>query len=233
MRAIILAAGDGSRLHDIEPFRPKPMVKVGLVPVLQSTVLHMSRLEIRDITITVRYKKEAIMGYFGDGHVDGVAIKYSEEEGLLGTAGGVKRAVTMYDRPDEPFVVWYGDNFSTCNLRRMLEYHNHCRSAATIAVHWRTDVRSSGVVEWEGSNRITAFTEKPTRRVRGGFVNAGIYILEPSVIETLPDVGDFGRDVFPRMLVEGADLYAYGLSYDEMFRWFDTAEDLRRLREEY
>jgi len=234
MKAIILAAGKGERLASAEPSVPKPMIRIAGKPVLQHTIDWLASLGIRDIVVTSSIKAVSLIEFVQDKE-----IAFTLEDGPSGTAGGVKRAVQRAwswratEPVDVPFAVWYGDNFSTCNLNRMLDYHRESRADATIAVIWRSDVRNSGAVEWTGNNRITEFIEKPTRRAAAGWVSAGIYILEPSVLEFLPDKGDFGRDVFPEMLVKGKQLYAYGLSYDEVFRWYDTPEDLAKLREDY
>ncbi len=234
MKAIILAAGRGSRLNPIDLVVPKPMVRVGGIPVLEHTIEHMDSLGIRDITITVGHLAKIIMGHFGDGSHFGVRIRYSIEnpENLLGTAGGVKKAAADWvDK--EPFVVWHGDNYSNCRLDRLMKSHEQCRSDITLVTRWRSDLTHSGKLEWDGNNRVTEFEEKPAQYSGGGWINSGIYAISPEMVDYLPDVGDFGRDVFPKMVKDRDRLFVHGLSHDEFFRWYDTPEDLAELRKDY
>ncbi len=232
MKAIILAAGRGSRLNPIDLVVPKPMVRVGGIPVLEHTIEHMDSLGIRDITITVGHMGKLIMAHFGDGSPFGVRIRYSIEdaENLLGTAGGVKKAAAGWVDND-PFVVWHGDNYSNCRLDRLITPHKDREADVTIVTRWRSDVSHSGKMEWNVNNRVTDFLEK--QGAGGGWINCGIYAMSPSVVETLPNVGDFGRDVFPRMIKDRERLFVHGLSHDEFFRWYDTPEDLAELRKDY
>ncbi len=231
MKAIILAAGRGSRLNPIDLVVPKPMVRVGGIPVLEHTIEHMDSLGIRDITITVGHLAHVITDWFGDGSAFGVRIRYSveEPEALLGTAGGVKRAATGW--VDEPFVVWHGDNYSNCRLDRLMESHERYEADVTLVTRWRSDVSHSGKMEWNVNNRVTDFREKKGRG--GGWINCGIYVISPKIVRYLPDVGDFGNDVFPHMLTPHDSLFVHGLSHDEFFRWYDTPEDLAELRKDY
>lgn len=232
MTAVILAAGEGRRLQPLVHSVPKPMAIVCHKPVLEYTLEWMAKLGITNIIITVGYLREAIMNHFNDGRKWGVAIEYSIDNEPMGTAGSLKKA--MAKRPQGPFAVWHGDNFSTCNLTRMMKHHHMNRAAATIAVCWRHDVTHSGVIEWTQETRITYFEEKPQRRAPGGWVSAGMYILDPSVLEDIPDGPcDFGKDVFPKMILKGYPLHAYGLSCDELFRWYDTPEELISLRRDF
>ncbi len=193
----------------------------------------MDSLGIRDITITVGFLNEVITDHFGDGTAFGVRLKYSKEDpgALCGTAGGVRRAL-RHPLPSTPFVVWHGDNFSNCRIDRILESHQLYGADITIVTRWRSDVSHSGIMEWDGHNRITRFEEKPQDRPGGGWINSGIYLIDPSMIEVLPERGDFGRDVFPE-LIKTHRVFAHGLSHDEFFRWYDTPEDLMALRRDY
>jgi len=234
MIAVILAAGKGSRLQSVEPDVPKCMVKFNGLPVLNWTILHMVHMKIQDIVITIGHMGHVIQDHFGDGSKWDLRITYSVEDELLGTAGGVKRA--MKGRPYDPIIVWHGDNVSTCNLQRMMAYHRAHRGDGTIAVCWREDATKSSIIGWDITNRINHFQEKP--KIIGpthGWISAGIYILEPWVWSTIPDIRavDFGHDIFPQTIEQKRELYAYGFSHDEWLRWYDTPEDLARLRADY
>ncbi len=234
MRAIILAAGKGSRLASMELVVPKPMVRVRGVPVLEHTIEHFDSLGIRDITIVVGYLHEVITDHFGDGRAFGVRISYCKEDhdSLSGTAGGVKGALRLELPPEEPVLIWHGDNFSNCHIHRMLDSHRIKNADITIVTRWRSDVSHSGIMEWDGFNRVSRFEEKPQGRTGGGWINSGIYLINPSILPLLPEKGDFGRDVFPK-LVNTNRVFAHGLSHDEFFRWYDTPEELKQLRRDY
>ena len=141
MNTIILAAGKGKRLCSVEPDVPKPMVSIGGKPVLEHTLEHMNMLGVRRVTITLGHLGDVIMDHFKFKH-SGIDIHYAIEKEELGTAGGAKHAALA---SSDTVLVWYGDNFSTIDLFRMLSYHINTRSDATIAVHWRSGVAASGV----------------------------------------------------------------------------------------
>jgi mannose-1-phosphate guanylyltransferase/phosphomannomutase len=232
MKAVILAAGRGTRLQPMLKEIPKPMAMIAGKPVLRHTVEWLVKLGITDITITVGHLKEVVMWYFEDGSRLGANISYSIEDKPYGTAGGVKKAMAGVS---EPFIVWYGDNFSNCDLNKMADFHRAYGADATITVRWRGDVQNSGLVGWTTDNRLTSFVEKPRERtIPGGWVNCGMYILDPKVLDEIGEgEQDFGRDVFPKMIENGRDLRGYGFSYGECFRWYDTPEDLMQLRKDY
>lgn len=164
-------------------------------------------------------------------HVDrqqygAMSIAYSEEETLLGTAGGVRKAESLLPST-WPLLVIYGDNLLRLDLRRMMEGHEAANGQASIAVHWQSDARLSGLVEFRRDGRIDSFVEKPQgSRPIPGWVNAGVYLLEESVIEAIPPdrPTDFGLDIFPRLLKGEARMYAHQLGADEGVWAIDTPE---------
>lgn len=133
---------------------------------------------------------------------------------------------------DGPFFLWYGDNLSTCHLTRLYAFHKTKGGVATIALHYREDPTASGIGGLDENDRITRFLEKPRPdQVFSHWVSGGIFVLEPRVLEAIPVEGapDFGRDVFPALLAQGAALYGYRMSRSEGLWWIDTPEDLRRM----
>jgi len=141
-----------------------------------------------------------------------VRITYSVEKEPLGTAGGVKNVAWFLDGS---FFIWYGDNLSTCRLDRLWQFHRAKGGIATIALHYREDPMQSGIVSLDEDDRIVRFLEKPQpKQVFSHWVSAGIFVLEPEVLEAIPTEGapDFGRDVFPTLLAAGKPLYRYQMS---------------------
>jgi len=229
MKAMILAAGQGTRLRPLTDHIPKCMVSIGGKPVLEHTIEWLRRYGVTEIIINLHHLPEAIRGYFGDGQKWGVRITYSLEHRPLGTAGGVRNVAWLFDGP---FFVWYGDNLSTCDLSRLYQFHQAKGGLATIALHHRDDPTQSGIVALDEDDRIVRILEKPRLdQVFSHWVSAGIFVLEPQVLEAIPAEGapDFGRDVFPALLDHGVSLYGYRMAGDEGLWWIDTPEDLRRM----
>jgi NDP-sugar pyrophosphorylase family protein len=207
MRALLLAAGEGRRLRPLTLDRPKPMLPVGGRPLLEHLVDLLRRHGIHEVAINLHYQPRAIVDYFGDGSRSGVSITYSYEPHLVGSAGAVKQLHWFLG--SEPFLVLYGDVLADVSLSELIARHNARRCAGTLVLYEVEDPTRVGIVELDEDERITGFVEKPARgEVRGNLANAGIYLLDPSVIDLIPpDVeSDFGRDIFPAALERGFDL---------------------------
>jgi NDP-sugar pyrophosphorylase family protein len=231
MKAMILAAGSGTRLRPLTERVPKCMIPIGGKPILERTIEHLRRYGVTELVINVCTLPQVIMDTFGDGERWGVHIVYSVEERPLGTAGGVKRAARFFDQA--PFVVWYGDNLSRCNVGRLIARHTAKGSVATVALHHREEVSQSGIVGLDRDDRIVRFLEKPRpEQIFSHWVNAGIYVLAPAVLDFVPGEApaDFARDVFPAMLLAGQPLYGYPLAAQEGLWWIDRPEDLARVQ---
>ncbi len=210
MKAFILAAGYGKRLEPLTKAVPKPMVPVANKPVMQYNIELLRKYGIRDIIANIHYFPEQIENYFGDGSGQGVNLSYSYEEELLGTAGGVKR-MSQLTKMDGTFIVISSDTLTDINISRMLAYHKKKKALATIALTPVDDVTQFGVVAIDENERITAFQEKPTvGEAKSNLVNSGVYIFEPEILEMIsPKMRDFGKDLFPRLVLERAPFYGY------------------------
>lgn len=229
MKAMILAAGFGTRLKPLTDRVPKCMVPVRGKPLIEHTIEWLVSFGVTDIIMNVSHLGAVVMNHLGDGRRLGANLTYSIEDQPLGTAGGVRKASWFFDGP---FLVWYGDNLSECNVDRLAALHRAKGGLATIALHHREDVTHSGIVEMATDDRIVRFVEKPAAaEVFSHWVNAGIYVLDPAVVNSIPSDGtpDFGRDIFPALLAEQKPLYGYRLSVEEGLGWIDRPEDLDRL----
>ncbi len=227
MKALVLAAGKGTRLGPLTEGRPKPMLPVAGRPLLERIVLDLKAAGVEEIFINLHHCGDVITDHFGDGHRYGVAIRYSREPELLGTAGAARR---LEGELGDRFLVYYGDNFVTIDLRALMAAHERHRPLATIAVFEATETSASGVVETDAEGRVLRFLEKPAAGVTPSrTVNAGIYVLERAALDVVPRAGfsDFGRDVFPALLRAGRELRTFrvpGTVYG-----IDTPEALARL----
>lgn len=197
MKAVILAGGRGSRLRPLTDVVPKPMVRLYGKPVMQYVVEGLVRAGISDIAVALCYKPDVIRGYFGDGAAFGARLRYFVEDAPLGTAGAVKAAA---DFLDEPFVVASADAFTDLDFGALCRAHVEGGAAVTIAVAHTDDVAQLGAVR-VADGIIVAIDEKSGVHA-SGLVSAGIYCLDPSVLQLIPKGRryDFAKDLFPRLV---------------------------------
>jgi mannose-1-phosphate guanylyltransferase len=224
-KAILLAAGKGTRLRPLTDALSKCMVEIAGKPILEHNIERLKGYGITDIVINLHYQPESITAHFGDGSRFGVRLTYSFEPELLGTAGAVRKVAALFDAP---FFVWYGDNLSDCRLDRLWQLHVARQGVATIALHQRDDPTQSGIVGFDVNDRIVRFLEKPRAdQIFSHWVSAGILALEPRVLDAIAANGpsDFGREVFPALLEHGEALYGYRMAEDEHLWWIDAPAD--------
>lgn len=204
MQAVIMAGGYGTRLRPLTNRIPKPMVPIIDKPLIGYLVEHLREQGIKDIILTLGYKPEVILDYLGDGKRYGVNIRYVIEREPLGTAGGVKNVSDMLE---DTFLVLSGDAFTNIEVDAMLDYHYVKGGLLTMAVKKMDDVKEYGVVKLNENNKVVDFVEKPLVS-REKCVNTGIYILEPEVLDIIPnnEKYDFARDLFPRII---DNMYGY------------------------
>lgn len=221
MKALILAAGKGTRMAHLTDCCPKPMLPVNGQPLLEQIVIQLCQHGITQIGMNLHHLPHVITNHFGSGARFGVEIVYSHEETLLGTAGAAKRLQSFLD---EPFIVVYGDVFTNINLSRLMNFHSvqkkHSSSqvAATIALYSVPNPTQCGLVDVTEDGRVTRFVEKPAPcDVFTDLANAGILVADPEILSFVPSlqVFDFGRDLFPLLLAERVPLFGQSIESDE------------------
>jgi len=159
-------------------------------------VEHLRKFGYKDIAVTLCYKPDVIMNYFGDGDGYGVRLNYFIERTPLGTAGSVKNAESFLD---EDFIIMSGDSFTDIDLNELRDFHYERGAQLTMAVKYHKDCTGFGAVECDENGKITSFVEKPTDR-RSGLVNTGIYYLDKNVLNMIPSgFYDFAKDLMPRL----------------------------------
>jgi NDP-sugar pyrophosphorylase family protein len=231
-RAVLLAAGQGTRLRPLTDDRPKPMIEIGGRPLIEHTILQLVDYGVREIVINLHHRPDVVREYFGDGRRHGLRIDYSFEPQLLGTAGAVKRAAVSFG--DRPFFVIYGDNLTTCDFGRLARAHDASGGIATVALFWKEDVTPHSAVAFDAGGRITRFVEKPKAEdAPSHWISAGMNIMEATVLDCIPGdrASDFGFDVFPRLLREGHRIQGYKMGPREGLWWIDTPEHYARVSE--
>lgn len=195
MKAMVLAAGLGTRLKPITYEIPKPMVPVLDRPVMAHIVGMLERQGFTDLIANLHYYPDTIRDYFGD------RITYRYEEELLGTAGGVRNVKDFFG--DHPVVIVSGDALTDTDLNKLVERHESAGGIATLTVKKVEDTREYGVVIHDSDGRIQGFQEKPDpAEALSELGNCGIYCFSPEIFDYFPDTPfvDWANDVFPTLL---------------------------------
>ena len=158
MKGMVLAAGEGRRLRPLTDHLPKPMLPVAGRPLLEHIIIHLRSCGIDDLAVNLCHHPTAVIDYFGDGCRWAVNLRYSVEEQLLGSAGGVKRLQSFFD---DTFLVYYGDVLTWADLRPMIAFHKQAGVLATMGLYHVPDPWNRGVVQLDDSSIIVRFEEKP------------------------------------------------------------------------
>ena len=209
MKAVILVGGEATRLRPLTCNTPKIMVPVLNRPFLEHLIGYLRKHSIADIVLAVGKSPGQIRDCFGDGSKFGVRLTYSTEDSPLGTAGAVKNAEEFLDNP---FIVLNGDIFTDFDLGAMMRLHRRNKAVASLALTAVEDPTIYGVVETDSEGRVKGFIEKPSRdKVTTNMINAGIYILEPDILNYIvPNTfAMFEHDVFPMVLAKGQVVCGY------------------------
>jgi NDP-sugar pyrophosphorylase family protein len=206
MKALILAAGKGTRLKELTVATPKPMLALGGEPLLAHHVRSLRAVGVTEIAINLHHAASVITDYFGDGSRYGVQIEYSYEPQLLGTAGAAKKLEAFLD---EPFFVIYGDVFTNVDLAALAQFHAAAKQAQragvalTMSLYRVPNPTECGLVELTEAGRVTRFVEKPPAdQVFTDLANAGLLVCDAPILQYVPPAGvyDFGRDLIPELL---------------------------------
>ncbi len=211
---MVLCAGYGTRLGDLTRRTPKPMLSLAGRPLLEHILRNLAAHGFREIAINLHFEPRVIKDYFGDGSSLKVRLIYSQEDKLLGTAGGVK-SMEAFLKDGDAFLVHYGDILTDQDLASMLDFHRHKGALATLLVHRRA--RSNSIVDLDDDGRVVRFLERPSEEARPEaawtWVNSGVTICDPEVLQRIPAdrFSDLPRDIFPT-LVESGRLYGFPLS---------------------
>jgi mannose-1-phosphate guanylyltransferase len=215
VNAMLLAAGRGTRLGEASRTVPKALVDVGGRPLLDRQLDYLSAQGAERIAINVHHLGHLIEA-FVDGyrrrHPSAPPIAVVSEERLLGTAGGVRNALTHLG--SGPIVVLYADVMVDEPLAPIMDAHRASGAAATLCCYWADSTEGKGVVSADDSLRVLGFEEKPRDGARPGLINSGLAVVEPALVAPLPlgEERDFGHDVFPEAILRGIPLSVYSLS---------------------
>ncbi|MGH2911187.1 MAG: sugar phosphate nucleotidyltransferase [Solirubrobacteraceae bacterium] len=221
MRAMVLAAGLGTRLRPLTYEITKPMVPVLDRPVMGHILDLLDQHGFDQVIANLHYFPDSIREYFGD------RLSYRFEEELLGTAGGVRGCAEFFG--EEAFLVISGDALTDIDLGGFMTRHREAGGIATLSVKKVTDTREYGVVLHDRDGRITGFQEKPNPdEALSDLGNCGIYIFEPAIFDYFPDrpFVDWANDVFPALLENDVPFHIH-----EVREYWNDVGSLSELRQ--
>lgn len=224
-KVVLMAGGLGTRLRPLTEHTPKPMLKVGDKPILETIIANFRKYGFTNIILSVNYKSEIIEEYFKDGSDFGVNIEYIHEKQRMGTAGALS---LMRDKLSEPFFVMNGDLLTNINFEHMMEYHLSNNAIATMGVREYDFQVPYGVVNVDGID-IQSIEEKPKHSF---FVSGGVYILSPEVLKSIPNNEFFDMPtLFEKLIAENKK----SISFPIREYWLDIGriEEFKKANSEY
>ena len=203
IKAMIMAAGVGSRLDPLTKSVPKPLVPVANRPVMDILVDNLKSIGVKDIVSNTHYLAEKIINRYENINF-GVNFKFIKEDTLSGTAGGLKKCQFFFDKDDE-FLVLSADGLSNADLQKGIDMHRKSGAIATIGIKEipHEEVSHFGVVVTDETGYITEFQEKPSvEDAKSNFINTGIYVFDYRIFDYIPEntFYDFAKNVFPNLL---------------------------------
>ncbi|MFH2202036.1 MAG: NDP-sugar synthase [Elusimicrobiota bacterium] len=209
LKAMVLAAGAGTRLRPLTHATPKPMVPVANRPILHHVLANLARHGVRDVMLNLHAHPEQVRSYCGDGSHWGLRLKYSMEHKLLGTAGAVKKVADFFK--DAPLLIMSGDGLSDIDISRFFRFHQRRRSFATMATKAVNSRFEYGIAVTGKEGKIKGFLEKPRwGDVLSNQANTGIYLFAPEALRLIPKrVYDFGHELWPKLLRLKKAIYAW------------------------
>ncbi len=221
-KAIILVGGEGTRLRPLTYTRPKPMLPVVGISILERKLEHMAQHGVTEAVLSLGYKPDAFIEAFPSGVAGGVTLHYAVEPSPLDTAGAIRFAAGAAGWLDEtePIVVVNGDVLTELDLTAQLARHRESGAEATLALTQVEDPSAFGVVPTDADGRVLAFVEKPPRdEAPTDWINAGTYILNPSVFARIPEGRKVSieRETFPIIAAEGRLFAMHSPAY-----WLDA-----------
>jgi len=224
-RVVLMVGGLGTRLRPLTENTPKPMLKVGNKPILETIITNFKKYGFINIILSVSYKAEVIENYFGDGSSFGVNIEYIYEKQRMGTAGALS---LMREKLNEPFFVMNGDLLTNINFEEMMDYHLAKSAIATMGVREYDFQVPYGVVNLEEEN-IISIEEKP---IHNFFVSAGVYVLNNKVLDFVPNNKFYDMPTLFEKLIKN-NLKTISFPIHEYWLDIGRIEEFERANSEY
>lgn len=205
IKAMVMAAGMGSRLEPITLMIPKPLIPVMNRPLMDIILSQLKKVGVKEVISNTYYLADQIIDRYKDNNL-GVKFSHIKEEELSGTAGGVKKCQFFFDE-GEDFIVMSGDILTTADIKKAVDFHKKSKAIATIGVKQipHEQVSHFGVVVTDKDGYITEFQEKPSvDEAKSNLINTGIYIFNYKIFDYIPEntFYDFAKNVFPKLVDE-------------------------------
>ena len=238
MKAMILAAGEGTRLRPLTLETPKVLLPVAGIPLIEYTLIWLKSHGISKVAVNLYHLGDKIKDFIRDGSRFGVNVFYSREETLLGTAGGVKRLEGFFN---STFIAVYGDILTDFDLTAMVQFHQQNKAIATLAIFEASSQQEAGIVKISKKGRILSLVEKPRFPVPNLrtsvpiLANGGVYVLEKEILDHIPSQAfcDFAYHVFPKLIKLGLPLYGYLLKPEDYLIDIGTLDKYHRANEQF
>ncbi len=212
-KAMIMAAGVGSRLDPLTQSRPKPLIPIVNQPVMDLLLNHLKSFGIEEVVANTYYKAEDIHKRYGDKSPIDIKCKFVYEKELSGTAGGVKKCEWFFE-PKETFVVLSADGLTDFDLKKIIESHKKSGAIVTMGLTEvpHEEVQHFGVVVTNKNSEVIEFQEKPSlEEAKSNLVNTGIYVFETKVFDYIPEdtFYDFAKNVFPQLMANNKKINSF------------------------
>jgi len=231
-KAMILAAGEGTRLRPLTLETPKVLLAIDEKPLIRYTISWLKSHGITEVAINLWHLGDDIKNLLSDGSRFGLNISYSFEETLLGTAGGVKRMEHFFD---DTFVVIYGDILTDFDLNKMISFHQRREAVATLALFEVSNPTEVGIVEIDEMGRILSFVEKPpSGSETSNLASGAVYVLNKEIFNYIPGgvACDFAYDILPKLIKFGLPVYGYILQPEDYLIDIGTLEKYQQANED-
>ncbi len=233
MKAMILAAGFGTRLRPLTDETPKPLLPVASRPLIHYVLLLLKKYGITDVFINVHYLGHKIIQEIGNGSRFGMNVTYSEEPEILGTGGGIKKIATALAR--ETFLVINADILIDLNLDKVIEFHHRKKGAATLVLREDPDVERFGPIEIDGKDQVRNILGKFdwNGEVMRRLMFTGVHLLEPKVLDFIPPRSFYSiTDAYIEMVRQNEKLFGYAMKgywndLGEIDRYRKVNDDLK------
>lgn len=239
-KIIIVAGGLATRMGSITEKIPKCLIDINGKPLIQHQLEFFRKKGYKDIIFCVAHMAEKVKEYFKDGKDFGLNMHYvQEQKELRGTAGSVKLAEDLIS-DNEDFIVYYGDNLTSMDFGKFIQFHKNKGGIATICIRPLPEgYKSTSIITLDKNNKINAFLEKPTFddiekfKKDKTYINSGIYVFKKKVFDLIPtnQKYDFAKQLFPSII--GKDLGIYGYTTTEFFREIGRVEKYEKFLDEF
>ncbi|MFV1992112.1 MAG: NDP-sugar synthase, partial [Acidimicrobiales bacterium] len=219
MRAIVLVGGLGTRLRPLTDTRPKQMLPIAGRPMIERVVQHLALHGVDEVILSLGYRPDAFEKAYPDGLCVGMKVSFVVEDEPLGTAGAIRFAAVRANI-DDTFLVLNGDVLTDLDITSLVAYHRDRLAEGTLNLTRVDDPSRFGVVDTDENGRVLQFVEKPPpEEAPTHYINAGTYVLEPSVLDVIPAgrAVSIERETFP-YLVDSGGLFA---NQSDAY-WIDT-----------